>query len=297
MRQLEYNNAAFTMVFEFPPGWDIASITAVNITVKNTAGTTLLAETAATIYTATTLNGAVAIGDSYVTLANTATACVPGRQYEMAASAAGPAEVLSCHHYDGTNYLLYGTADTRSAHTTGTAVKGAYCTYDLDTSTVATWPVGTQCVIQWAPVGSDDPSMFERAEISISRFGAPDFEQRFEAKYPIEYDVARGEIGSLEFETYELLKMRMKSDGVHLDRLRDTNDVMPTFLALARYIVLEGSGDSETTERNEARENYDRLYAYLAKIPAWQDLDQDEIQDPSEVDTFTQSGSMNARGL
>lgn len=297
MRQIEYNNAAFTMVFEFPPSWDIQSITSVNITMKDTAGTVLLAETAAAIYTATTLNGAVAVGDAFVTLANTATACTPGRQYEIAASAAGAAEVLSCKYYNGTSYLLYSTADTRSAHTTGTAVKGAWCTYALDTSTVATWPVGTQAVIQWAPVGSDDPSMFERAEISISRFGAPDFEQRFEDAYPVEYDVVREEMESLENETYERLKLRMKSDGVHLDRLRDTNDIMPTFLDLARYLVLKGSGDSETTERTEARENYDRSYAYLAKIAAWQDLDQDEIQDESEVDSFTQSSSMNARGL
>lgn len=297
MRQIEYNNSAFTLVFEYPPAWDIASITAVNIGIKDVGATELLAATASTIYTATTLNGAVAVGDAYVTLANTASACVPGRQYEIAASAAGPSEVLTCDHYDGTNYYLYGTYDTIAAHTTGAAVRGAYCTYDLDTSTVATWTKGKQLVLTWTPVGSDDPPHTERAEISITRFVAPDFEHRFAFKYPVEYDFARGEMKQLEYETYERLKLRMKSDGVHLDRIRDTNDVMPTFLALARYLVLEGSDDSSTTERTEARENYDRLYAVLGKIPTWQDSDQDEIRDESEIDTFGPTTMLLTRGL
>jgi len=287
MRQVGYNNAAFTIVYEYPLNWDIQNITGVNVTVDETDGTELVSSAAATIYTASTLNAASAVGDAHIQLAVGAAAPAPGRQYKIAASSAGADEIVTCRYYDSTNRYLYATQDYRQAHSTGTAIKGCYCSYDLDTSTVATYTKGKQLVITWFPTGSDDMASKELAEVASFVFGAADFEQRFASLYPRENSIAEkrnGGLNSILFETIESLKISLSARGLNLDRVIDQSLLMPSITSLSRWIILLDGGDKWVVEREVAMAEYTRNFEILCSLPIWQDKDQDEVMDDGEVD-------------
>jgi hypothetical protein len=287
MRQIAYNNAAFTIPFEYPSEWDVASITGVNVSIDSNAGTALVASTAATIYTATTLYSSVAVGDAFVVLAVGASAPQPGRQYKISASSAGPAELITCHHYDSSLRYLYTNNDIRYAHSSGTAVKGCYCSYDLNTSTVATYTKGKQLVINWAPAGSDDLPVKEMARIDGSMFGGADFDRRFKQLYPREYQMALDRDGNIDWlveESREQLNQTLTSRGLDIDRVVDQNRLMPTTMNLARWLCLLDGGDEWETERKVALDEYVRSLELLCASPIWQDTDQDKVQDDTEVD-------------
>jgi hypothetical protein len=269
-RQIPYNNSAATLRFEFPPNWVAQTITAVNIQITDLDGADLLAETATTLWTATTLASAASVGDPTVTL--TAGTLSPGDRLQIAASATGPQESIETQHYNSSSKV----------------VKGLFCTYDLDTSTVATWVKTKQLLIKWIPVGSDDLPYHEEAEVAVSQLAMADFERRFRFDFPREADIVARK-GPLSFQkhhenTLKELGARLGNRGALMNRLQDQASSEDLILALARFKVTRAAGDKWTYENGVAEKEYERQFEIFAADPKWFDDDQDGVRDAAEID-------------
>ena len=292
MRQIPYNNAAATLYFAYPPGWDIDSITGVNITVNNTAGTELLAADATTLFTATTLDAATTVGADNVSL-TAVTGATEGRPYYIPSSSSGKSEHLVCRYVDTSGKNVYVERELRAAHASGAAFKGTYCTYDLDTSTVAdftTTGANSQLVIIWTPVGSDDLPIYERAEVAISDYQASDFESRFEMLYPREHQVIKAKtqpMADYYDESREQLRIALRSRGFQMNRAVDQSLLTPALLAHTRYLVTLSGGDKWVGEREAAMGEYVRQFETLCSESLWIDMDQDLIEDADEIDDYS----------
>jgi hypothetical protein len=289
MRQIPYNNSAATLRFEFPPNWDVQNITGVNIQITDLSGTDLLAATATTLWTATTLASAASVGDSTITL--TSATLSPGDRLEIASSDSGPKEQIEVQSYNSSTKVVTLARDLRFAHASGTAVKGCFVTYDLDTSTVATWAKSKQVVLIWAPAGSDDHPHHERGEIANFDFGVPDFERRFRIRYPFAAMVLaqRGHDGFVKHyeETLKDLRVHLWSRGLHMERVQNTEIVSRPMLSLARLLVVRGGGDKLAHEQDIAIKEFNEHFEILCSDPIWVDADQDNVRDEKEIDDYS----------
>ena len=289
--QIAYNDSSFNLRLEMPPEWNVDAITSMNIGVKDWDGDDLLAATAATLYTATTLNGAVSVGDSTITLANTATALTPGDRVRIAASASGPAEEVEVVFYNSSTYTATLRHETRHAHATSTAVRGLWATYALDTTTVADWPAAQQCIVSWYPGGSDDRPLRQRAEISVIEFNFADFARRFEMLYPREWKLRENRTGGIKGileEAKKQVRGDLLSRDFDINRVVDSAIIEPLVLAKARWLVLLGTGDKWTTEREVALDEYHRQMEIVSNSPLWKDDNQDYVRDEVEMDDAMQ---------
>ncbi|MCP4677729.1 MAG: hypothetical protein GY854_19870 [Deltaproteobacteria bacterium] len=282
MLQVPYNNSAATQTFYYPANWDAQSITGVTLTVNDVDNNELLAAAATTLYTADALGAAGSVGDSTVTF--TTTAPTPGKQYEIAASAAGPVETITIQSYNASTKVATLKRDLRYAHTNATAIKGLYCTYDLDTSTVADFPEGEQLVLISTPAGSDDLPVYQRAEIGSRAFGVQNFDRRFKYRYPRTYTLCERRFDDLTNEAYEYLQFEMKTRGLNIDRVVDTDLLTEVMLPLMHKMAVVDGGDKWEHEQSVADKEYNAAFEKFCSLPVWQDSDQDDIRDdPEEI--------------
>ena len=295
-RQIPYNNAAATLRYEYDPDWDPQTITGVTLTVTDLDGTELLAAAAATLWTATTLSAAAAVGETTITL--TAATLAPGDRLSIAASADGPHEKVRVKSYNSSTKVATLDLELRYGHASGTNVKGAWATYDIDTSTVATFPVTQQMRLVWTPAGSDDLARTEEAEISKYAFGVSDFEPWFRRNYPTESEEVsqRGPdgFGDLHADAVAELQMDLSIRGFLLDRLVNQSLASHAVYALARRMVVRGGGDNFAHEQKAALEEYQRKFEQLCNLPIWTDDNQDGIRDAAEIDNRSAAQLVNS---
>lgn len=285
MRLIQYNDSSFTLRFEYPAGWNAQSITGVNITITDVEGNSLLAATAATLYTATTLGAAASVGDSTITLASGASAVSPGDRLQIAASTTGPTEDITAQSYNSTTRVITLERELRYAHTSAAAVKGLWCTYALSTSTTTTWTKGLQVLIDWDP-DTDDLPVRERGEVVISAYGPADFVERFRTIYPDEYDAFVDNLNNLVEEARRQLDTSLLSHGCLMDRIQDQSLLTPVLAALVRRLIAFSGGDRSEHEQDVANKEYARLFDELTRLPIWADDDQDGIRDEEEIDDY-----------
>ena len=292
MRTLEYNNAAYTLRFEFPPNW--GAVTAVNITIQSMAGADVLAATAATLPSWGALASATAAGDTTATLASSTTDPADGDWVRFEASTAGPAEDAEVLSFNPETMTLRHPLE--HAHASGGTVSPRFCTYDLDTSTVATWTKGLRCTIQWTP-NTDDPDMFELAEVAVSQFEVPNFEERFKLLSRQAWMARQQVIPELYSETKSQLHSELQLSGLDLNRVMDTELFSPLMLAAARRLAILGAGSKYEDERTVADVEYQRWMTIVKESPIWTDTDHDEAEDDTEIDDHGAAADMGGRGL
>jgi len=306
MRETQYNNAALTLRFEFPSDWDAQSITAVTVGVKDTSGNELLAATAATLWdaggtNATQINGAVAADEDEIVIelagGGSLPTPVPGDRLEIAASAAGPTEEITVSFYSSTAKQITTVRDLRYAHSDNTAIKGLFCTYDLDTSDTDTWIKGKQLVFTWTP-NTDDLPCKERGEVVISEFSIPGFNERFSMLYPREYEAVVQTSGGVSKPfnrlptflqaAHDEIRSELLVRGLDINRVMDQAQLFPVLTSKVRWLVLLSGDDRYDAERAVALDEYQRQLELLAKSPIWGDDNQDEIRDRDEFEDHVQ---------
>lgn len=285
MKKLKYNDSSQTVRFEMPHDWLIESITGVNIQITNNSNEDILAATAATLYTSTTTNAAVAVGDGTVTLAGGASAVVPGDRLRIAASVAGPAEDIEVESYNSSTKVITLARDARYAHTTGTAVYGMFVTYALDTSDTDDFPLGLQCSVLWIP-DTDDLTVRERYEV-IAYKSYSEIQKTFAALYPREYTIVESDWEYFEEEARAEIRLATEAQGLIFDRIVEHELTNTVLRAGIRWLAVVGGGDKWVSERTQARKDFDRQLGYLMKFPAWQDTDMDNVKDDNEIDSHT----------
>lgn len=286
--QIPYNNAAARLHLDYPASYDVQSITGVTIDVLDLDATDLLAAAGdtgtCTLYTADALGAAASVGDSTITY--TTTAMTPGLSYEIAASAAGPAEVFTVQSCNSSTKIVTLTRDLRYAHTNGTAIKGCYCYYDIDTTSTSIYPESEQVVITWTPAGSDNLPYEQRAEIGSRAFGVRNFERRFKLRHPSAYDLVEDRFEDIAVEVIDELGLLLMDRDINLDRVKDTERVASlAFKLMWVYAVADGGNEYEH-EQTESRKAFNESFEKYCALPIWQDLDQDDIRDePEELQT------------
>lgn len=290
---IEYNNSAFGLRFEIPANWDTENISGINIQIATEGGTELLAATAATLYTATTLNGAVSIGGSTITLASgTAT---PGDVLRIADSASGEAEDIVVKYANGTAVTL--ERELASSHATGTAVVGMYAIYDLDTSTVATWTKNLRVVVTWTP-DTDDIPLVQHGEVYSKAVSLSNLRRRFNVLYNSEYEAIKEQFEDLSSEALKQLEFTLKAHGVLMYKVVDSDDLIPLVMAWIRRAVAYKGGDRKEYEHQLTDGEYQRILKEFCNMPIWTDDDQDGIKDDDEVDDHSDWQLLNSeRGI
>lgn len=282
-KQIKYGDSSFTLRGEFGDDWDMANLTGVNITIRDTANTDLVAETAATLYTATTLGAASAKGDEYVALAGTPSAVSRGDRLYIAKSDLGPAETIVVHSYDSANKYVTAEDELKYSHSSGTAVKGMWATYAFDVSTVATYTKGKEIVVEWDP-NTDDPAYTEQYVIGDVAAALPGFWSDFAGIYPAVWEIAQGRnIDNLEEQILMMFNQELADEGLDPDRIVDQNIIKPTLIKYARFIILADEPDEEHYKRSEAQ--WVSAFKGLKRLPIWQDLNQDGDLDDAEEET------------
>lgn len=294
MRQIQYNNAAFGLRFEYPHEWDAESITGVTLTVKDLSGVELLAAASTTLFSAANIQvngGVVADTDQFLielTASGTIPDFVPGDRMRIAQSASGPAEDVEILNYNTTTELATLTRDMRYAHADNTRLYGLYCTYDLDTSDTDVFPLNKQVVLTWTP-DTDDLPVRERGEIVISEFRVLGFEERFAALHPREYRISmspeRRLFRFLE-EAHFQLGNELRVRGLYIDRVVDQAILVPALMAKVRWLILLNGDDAYREERQVCLDEYVRQFDLLTTGPIWADDDQDEVRDDEELNDY-----------
>lgn len=285
MRKIAYNNSAFTIRLEYPIGWNPVTISGVTLAVHNDEGGELEAASACSLLQTAGMAASVAVGDTTFGVDIGVVTYNPGDRLLIPAGNSGPAEEVEVQSYNATDGIVTLKRAFRYAHSSQT-VYGLFCTYDLDTSTVATWTKGLQVVLTWTPAGSDDIPFKERGEIVSFLLGFPDFTQRFAVLYPSEYRIKEDTIQEIFEEAKIAVQMDLSSRDLNLDRLVDTAFILPAIMAKARWIITMSGGDKWSYEREVAHDEYNRLIEIATNQPIWTDDNQDSVQDDVEIDDY-----------
>jgi hypothetical protein len=285
-RQIPYNNAAATLRYEYDPSWDPQTITGVTLTVTDLGGSELLAADAATLWTATTMSAASSVGDTTITL--TAATLSPGDRLSIAASADGPNEEVIVKYYNSSTKVATLTLELKYGHASGTAVKGMWATYDIDTSVVATFPAAKQVRLVWTPAGSDDLARTEDGEISIYAAGVSDFAGYFTRNFSREARIvaARGPSGFEDLHADSILEISAKLQfrGLLMDRLVNQTLLKVPIAQMARLIVARAGGDRWAAEIEQARKDFQIAFEDLCSPALYSDDNQDGVQSENEID-------------
>lgn len=287
MRQIAYDNIS-AIRLDFPPDWNPASVTGVGFQADTTGGASLEAYAAATVYTATTLNAAAAVGDSTITLPSNAGTLYPGDRLQIASGTLGPAEEVEVVFYNSSTKVATLKHELEYAHASAIAVRGLWATYSLDTSSTEIWTAGLQIVITWTPLGSAEYMIpiKERAEIAKFFFSVPDFARRFETRFPREWLIAKPRLNLI----FEEAKRCVERDGLHnswhIDRQVENLDVQELILLKARELVTDMGGETWSHEQNKAGERYKKEFDSVMAAVRWQDDNQDGVMDDDEIDVY-----------
>lgn len=304
MKQIEYNNSAFGLRLEYPMEWDVQNISSITVGAKDLSGTELLSAASCTPWTSVgiQLNGAVETNDNTVVLEVSGGGSVPdlvqGDRIQIAQSESGPAESVEVLYYDSATLTATLTRDLLYDHADESAVVGLFCTYDMDTSTVATFPASKQLVLTWTP-DTDDIPIRERAEIAKSEYSMPDFEELFAATYPRRYQAAIKPINRMERlfnHAKQQLGAELRLRNLDIDRVIDSRLIDPSLMAKIAWLTLLTGDDRYVAERDVTLQEYTRQFELLCSAPIWQDTDQDEIKEEKEVEDHVQYGGYE-RGL
>ena len=275
MKSIKYSDDSFALRGEYPErvARNAASITGVTVSLSGTGGTELVAATAATIYTPTTLSADALHGAMYVALAAGATAPVEGDRFMIGASADGPAEQVICDHYDSSTRYLYLERQLQYSHTSGAAVVGLWATYDLDASDTDVYTKGREIRVLWNP-DTDDEAWTELYQVSGSSAAPPGFWSEFQAIYPTEYEMATDrDMDTIEGHIRARFAHEFTSRGLLMTRVVDSDRLTSGMILFARYVL---------TDKDDHMKAWANWLKILCDDPIWTDDDQDGIQDDNE---------------
>lgn len=275
MKQLPYGDSSYTFRLELPETWDIESITEVTLGLDSLSGEELLADEAATLYTATTLNGAVSAGGMSITLAGGADAVDEGDRLRIAASASGPHEDVQCDYYDSSGKVVYLTRALNEDHATGAAVYGMFATDVVDLSG-SDFTLGLQLWATWTP-DTDDRPIKDKFQIANVEYQASDFWNVFAVRFPTEYEAAQArDLEVLEAVYRDEFQQHLYINGINIDRVDDRASIEPGFMRFARLQLLESMGDEQAAEWELARRSWvDWVTEFATKTVVAQDTNMD----------------------
>jgi hypothetical protein len=283
MEQIRYNYATNPLRLLFPDEWDAKLVTGVTLQVKNEEGTELLAAESITLYTATTLDADAIRYASSVTLAAAAGTLEAGDPI-LIEGVAGD-EVQFVKGFNSTTKAVQLESLLDNAHDSGDSVRGLFGTHTLDTTTVADYPKGVVLTLIWTPTGHGKPI---RTQVQVST-GSMDIEgMRRElndecSRAYESYTQERDKFDRMLAKAERQISLEMEFDKMDYNRIvgqRYTVDLVVAKMAL----IWTYNGDEAMTDEFEKWSSiYSSRYNRIKAMPIWQDHNQDDIKDKSEV--------------
>jgi len=283
MRQIRYGSSAHVLRLEYPIEWDPTAISGLTVAISDIAGNALLAAAAATLYTATSIDGAVAQYAETVTLDSGAGALSPGDRILI--SGVGGDERRTVKDYDSTNKIVTLDQQLKYDHADDSVVSGIWGIYSLDASDTDAWTAGLGLRILWTPAGTGSP-ITEEGEVVKTALEIAGIEQLIKDNYERAYNALvepTDRLARVIAEAQRQIRAELSSDGFSIDRIVDQDAIASTVAAKVAYIwTLNGDINMED-ERNALLKEYEARKGYLQRLAAWTDNDQDGIQDEYEV--------------
>lgn len=278
-------NDTTTIPLHFPRSWDISMLSAVSLQIADHNAVELMAATAASLYTQTTLDGAASQFDRTITLDAAAGALEIGDIIRI--EGVSGYEDHTIRGYDATNKLATLELTLNRDFEDGATVDrlSAVCTVDLSDTDV--FAPGTQIVLTWSPTGTGAPLTLLAEVEANDQINVADFSKDFKALYPRAYDALKEPADRLDIVlrlAQDELRLILSQRGLDMARVVDQRLLNPPLMALvARYWTL--NGDKEMSDERAVIDSmFSAMVEGLAKLPIWVDLDGDGIEDDGETD-------------
>jgi hypothetical protein len=280
---LRYNHATNVVRFDFPPEWDGSAITDLKLQIADKDGTELLAAASATIYTATSLDGDVAAYLSSIVLDSAAGALVPGDQL-LVAGVLGD-ELVRVKDYDGTTYTAELEETLLYAHADNAPVYGMWGTKTVDTTTVATWPIGKIVVLTWTPTGTGLPTT-QLGQVVVSRPELEGLRGVFADVWPRAYNAFKEpteKFDRMYDQAGKQLATELLAEGMDIERIKDTELLEPIMMTKMAWLWALNGDEQLEDERKIIALEYAAQKALIKNLPIWIDHDQDGVEDDGET--------------
>ena len=282
MRTIPYNSASVSMRKALPTAWDLENLTGVNIQIVNDSGGDLLAETAATLYTATTINGAVSSGTSTIVLDSGSGDVAQGDVLRFV----NPQEDVVVRSYATASKIVQLEYPLYYDHDDGADVYPTWATYTLDTSDTSVFEENLDCTIVWSAVGIPGATVYDTAVVRDRSYSPSAYARRFQVMYPVEYRLVEHDINEFLDECIKECSIRLSYMGVDVDMAGDTEMFDTLYIHYARFKAASLGGDSMSYERETAKEDWLREESSLLESAPWIDSDGDQARDDEEYTDY-----------
>jgi len=285
MQQLRYNNSASLLRMEFPPEWKPEDLTALTVEVKNEDAEVLQAADAATLYTATTIDGDVDRFATEFILAAGAGPVAIGDTLRL--SSAGGDETVVVRGYTAAARTVRIEGILENQYSDGDSVRGLFATYSLDTTDTDAFTLGMVVTLLWNPTGAGHETR-TLAQVSKSRVDLMGIRKRFQRLYPRAYSaftVPDDRFDDMVFEAEEGVKVDMLLALMDFDRIVDQTVVIQVVMARMAFNWTMNGDDAMIEERDFMDTQYNKVLGKIKNLPIWQDSNQNDKKDKDEVTT------------
>lgn len=285
MKQVQYGEDSVSIRFDFPSEWDPVNLSALTLTVKNDAGTELLAEDAMTLYTATSLLEDADQYTSSIVLATGAGSLEAGDLMWIDGASGG--EIVRIKSYVAATRTAELEDILQYDHSADDGVYATWATYALDVSDTTTFPKGLTTVFIFTPTGTGQVTRDEY-QISHAVVDVSGLEGTFKIIYPRAYHAFTSpannfDIYRAEAERQIKNELLSQNNAFDYDRIVDQDMIAPVVMAkMALLWTLNGDVEKED-ERKVLSADYASQMAYLLNRTKWTDDDQDDAKDEEEI--------------
>lgn len=282
-KTIRYGDSSFTLRLEFPSSWPVKTScpTAVTISIEDGLGSELLAATATTLLAAHNTGATCSAGDTSLTLAATPPAYAAGDRLLLTDGVTAPSEFVEVQAISGTT--LYLTEGLAYDHATAKSLKPLFCTYALDASTAADYPIGSDRLLIWTP-NTDAPLYEELARVEGAEWGSGEIREAVSA-YPVASKLIGDKWDTIYEQARRWVDRKLKMEGLDLDALREPDAAEDAIVD--RMLVLAyrqtSALDTYETELKDAQAASMASMVDLAALAHWWDDDRDDTKDDGEV--------------
>ena len=285
MLKFSYSSASQPVRIEYPLEWDIASLSALDLTITDDEGTALLEDEAMTLYTATTLDGAAVRYADTVTLDAGADDLEAGDAIFLSGSAGSERRIVKGYDSSGKVVTLETILDNQ--YDDGDSVYGLFATVDLDLSDTDVYTEGMDVTLEFVPTGTGAPFTLRAEIIAFVQVDLAGFERDLSGILPRVYDGLKNPENRLPIiidDAKEQLRRDMLTEySLDILRLRDQSLLFPSLRYLCAVNWTMNGDEDLLDEEKRFVDRYKTEIARLAKLPTWSDPDNDKIKDDGEV--------------
>lgn len=283
MRRLNLGNDAETLRLELPIEWNPADLTGLTLTINDQSGNELMVAAAVTLWTPTTLDGAVAACSTSCTLAAGSDDLAPGDGIMVIG--AGGRERMVVKGYAA----LVAEVDTIFSldFADGDDVYGLFGTIEVDLSDTSVFPAGQELLLIWTPAGSGGPITEEAVISSYRQVDIAGLREELRDVYPRAYvglTVPRDRLERIAARARNDIRKQLLAmdQSLELNTIRDQDLILPAVAAQCAVLWTLNGDDELDNERATFKEQVSAELALISTLDVWGDSDGDLVDDPLE---------------